>query len=573
MRSKQAPGPGRDDGEELSSSPSSFPGKGNSEPGPAAEPARPAAAAGFAEGGAADVLAPGAELAGLVTAVTGPAGTGLGTLTDREVLGVLGAGHKLAAWAAWIELVTLAEFSRRRPALATGVTGARTAAEEAAWVSAESWSRMLDQAVLAQAAAARLPQTLAAMSEGTVSAHKLTIISGQTAELSAEDVAKADVMLAAAATVRNPAALRDFARRQVARLDPEALVRRKERALRSASVRVWQEDSGNMGLSAREMPNGDAQIAWQNIERRALDLHAAGMPGTTGQLQVQAMLDYLLGRAIPDPDEDARQNAHGDEDARQNAHGDGGARQNAHGEEDQDDGGEETSAWLNARAGARKAARGGGRGGWAINPVLIVPWDPSLGRPSGPAELPGYGLLDESDTMELLDAAGQDPASRWCLTATGTDGTGVAHACLAGQRTLDVIVQASQGVSGTWAAAELADALGVTLEPIAKGACDHAHAEPGYRPSRKLRHLVGARNARCTAYGCGRPATACDYDHTQPWDDGGLTCECNLAPLCRMHHRIKQAQGWKLEQQEPGVLVWVTPAGLTRTTKPTIYQE
>jgi hypothetical protein len=41
-------------------------------------------AAGFAEGGAADVLAPGAELAGLVTAVTGPDGTRLGTLTDPQ---------------------------------------------------------------------------------------------------------------------------------------------------------------------------------------------------------------------------------------------------------------------------------------------------------------------------------------------------------------------------------------------------------------------------------------------------------------------------------------------------------
>jgi hypothetical protein len=126
-------------------------------------------------------------------------------------------------------------------------------------------------------------------------------------------------------------------------------------------------------------------------------------------------------------------------------------------------------------------------------------------------------------------------------------------------------------VGGTWTAADLAAALGVTLEPIAKGACDHAHAEPGYRPSRKLRHLIAARNARCTAYGCGRPASACDYDHTQPWDDGGITCECNLAPLCRPHHMIKQGQGWKLEQPEPGVLVWVTPAGLTRTTAPTTY--
>jgi Domain of unknown function (DUF222) len=627
-------------------------------------------AAGFAEGGLADVLAPGAELAGLVAAVTGLGGTGLGMLTDREVLGVLGAGQKLAAWSAWVELVTLAEFTRRRPALATGVSGARAAAEEAAWVSAESWSRMLDQVGLARTATARLPQTLAAMNDGTVSAHKLSVIAAQTAELSAEDVARADVMLAAAAMLRNPAALRDFARRQVARLDPGAQLRRKEKALRRASVRVWQEDSGNMGLSAREVPNGDGQVAWQNIEQRALDLHAAGMPGTTGQLQVQAMLDYLLGRAVPDPgarhdahkdegawhsvlaDEGARDNTHaddgddedgdgdGDEDecARQDAQGsacldaragDGadececawqdahggacqsewaeayeGARQGAHDEEDSDahdaeDGegvrdddedtdGEKTSAWLDARASARTAAgtaagaesgkaagkaagRGGGRGGWAVNPVLIVPWDPTLGRPSGPAELPGYGLLDSGDTMELLDAAGRDPSSRWCLTAAGADGTAAAHACLPGPRTLDAIARAGQAVGETWTAADLATALGVTLEPVAKGACDHAHAEPGYRPSRKLRHLVAARNARCTAYGCGRPASACDYDHTRPWEDGGITCECNLAPLCRRHHMIKQGRGWKLEQKEPGVLVWVTPAGLTRTTTPTSY--
>jgi hypothetical protein len=568
-------------------------------------------AAGFAEGGAADLLGPGGELAGLVAAVTRAGGAGLGALTDREVLGVLGAGHKLAAWAAWVELTVLAEFAHRRPGLAKGVSGARAAAEEAAWVSAESWSRMLDQAVLAQTAQARLPQTLAAMGEGTVSAHKLGIIEAQTADLTEEDVAKADVMLAAAAMLRNPAALRDFARRQVARLDPDAATRRKERALRKASVRVWQEPSGNMGLSAREMPNRDGQIAWQNIERRALELHAAGMPGTTGQLQVQAMLDYLLGRAFPD--ESARQDAHADEDAwqsaladadarqdaragddedegaRQDAHSDASARQDAHEEQDQDEvwdadeeedeDGEKTRAWLDARAtaraGARTDARGGGRGGWAANPVLIVPWDPGLGRPSGPAELPGYGLVDEQDTMELLDAAGQDPASRWCITATGADGTAVAHGCLPGRRILDAIAEASRaaGADGTWTAAALAAALHVNLEPIAKGACDHAHAEPGYRPSRKLRHLVGARNARCTAYGCGRAAAACDFDHTQPYDDGGITCECNLAPLCRMHHRIKQAQGWKLEQQEPGVLVWVTPAGLTRTTTPTSYEE
>src|SRR5208282_5905959 len=72
--------------------------------------------------------------------------------------------------------------------------------------------------------------------------------------------------------------------------------------------------------------------------------------------------------------------------------------------------------------------------------------------------------------------------------------------------------------------------LHITMTPIARGTCDHGHAEPGYKPSRRLQHLIRARNARCTAPGCGRPAVRCDLDHTVPWDQGGITCECDLAP-------------------------------------------
>jgi len=43
------------------------------------------------------------------------------------------------------------------------------------------------------------------------------------------------------------------------------------------------------------------------------------------------------------------------------------------------------------------------------------------------------------------------------------------------------------------------------------------------------------------------------------------------APLCRHHHRCKQAEGWWLEQPEPGVLVWRTPSGRTYTTTPAEY--
>jgi hypothetical protein len=114
------------------------------------------------------------------------------------------------------------------------------------------------------------------------------------------------------------------------------------------------------------------------------------------------------------------------------------------------------------------------------------------------------------------------------------------------------------GASGT--PADVAYRLHITLTPVARGTCGHDRAEPGYRPSRKLQHLIKVRNARCTAPGCGRPAARCDLDHTIAWQHGGLTCACDLAPLCRHHHRCKQAEGWRLAQPEPGVLIWRTPA-------------
>ena len=66
-------------------------------------------------------------------------------------------------------------------------------------------------------------------------------------------------------------------------------------------------------------------------------------------------------------------------------------------------------------------------------------------------------------------------------------------------------------------------------------------------------------------------ASVCDEDHSVPFGQGGRTCECNLGPLCRHHHRVKQAKGWRLTQPEPGVFVWNTPSGRFYTTGPTQY--
>jgi len=118
--------------------------------------------------------------------------------------------------------------------------------------------------------------------------------------------------------------------------------------------------------------------------------------------------------------------------------------------------------------------------------------------------------------------------------------------------------------------AQLLRRLNVIIAPIATGECDHRNREDRYTPSRKLKHLVRARNARCTARGCDAQAYHCDLDHTVAYPDG-ITCECDLSPGCRRHHRCKQAPGWRLEQPEPGVLRWTTPSGRSYTTTPTVY--
>ena len=101
--------------------------------------------------------------------------------------------------------------------------------------------------------------------------------------------------------------------------------------------------------------------------------------------------------------------------------------------------------------------------------------------------------------------------------------------------------------------------------------CTHQRQSAAYRPPPTLQHLIRIRQQACAFPGCRRPASQCDLDHTVPFQRGGLTCECNLAPLCRRHHEAKQAPGWWLEQSSPGRLSWTTPSGRSYSTRPTVY--
>jgi hypothetical protein len=508
---------------------------------------------GFAEDGRADTMEPGPLLATVVGAVTGDDARGLKGTSDDQLTGILSASLRMESRDAWIRLAALAEFAARRPASrdqgirATGAPAAGAdgisvfAADELAGILNRTWQSTADELSYAKSVTERLPRTFAALGAGRIHPVHLQIIEDETRFLKPEDVARADEILAQQAPSLTFGKLRSTAHRLVLKLDPEAAQRRKEAARRETHVRPFREASGNAGMIAREMPSDEVLASMQHIEQRALDLRAAGVPGTLQELRAQAYLDLLQERdsrpapADPPPNTDPN----GDDGPSAGPDRPGGAGPDA----------------------PPRPAQPGPGPSLAAQVTITVPLAALDGDPGACGEAGVLGLVDAEDARALVAAASRNPKTRWCVTALHPDGTAAAHACAPGQHCWPAGQQAAQFLR----------TLNLTFTPVIRGPCNHAQAQRGYRPSRSLRHLVNARNTRCTAPGCGRPAARCDLDHTTPWHLGGLTCPCNIAPLCRHHHRCKQAEGWWLEQPEPGVLKWRAPSGRTFTTTPAIY--
>jgi hypothetical protein len=89
-----------------------------------------------------------------------------------------------------------------------------------------------------------------------------------------------------------------------------------------------------------------------------------------------------------------------------------------------------------------------------------------------------------------------------------------------------------------------------------------------YRIPADLRRAVQLRDVTCRFPGCTRRAGRCDVDHSLAWADGGATEACNLACLCRKHHRLKHEMAWQISQEPGGVLVWRSALGRRYRTEP-----
>jgi hypothetical protein len=461
---------------------------------------------GFAQGGPPDVLAPGPELAALAAAACDP--VTLAALTDNQVLGLAGAGRRLAGRAAWIQQAAAAEFAARRlepdRKQATPLGFVPFACGELAPELVITDNAAELQMAQARDAARRLPANVALLRDGRISEFQLKIITETTQALSEDAAAEADRLLAAAAPGLTPGKLRAMAVKVVLLIDPAAAQRRKDSAAR---VIRFQEHSGTAALCGRDLPPDEVLASSAHVDACARALRAAAIPGTPAQLRVRAYLDLTQGldplARIP-----------------REPGGDGGPGSPGGGS--------------GPRSGDLSGPGGSTRAKPPVKAVinLLVSAGTLYGWSAAPGEIAGFGLLDPQATRDLTEAAAAHPETRWCVTVVGLDGTAAAHGCAPGRHpwtpgSRDGPARAPTPAEQAAQVTELLRRLRVTLAPIAKGSCDHRHHSDRYVISRKLKHLLQARAAKCTAPGCNRPAAGGDADHTIPWPLGP-SCECNL---------------------------------------------
>ena len=437
--------------------------------------------------------------------------------------------RRIASWAAAGEAAAVLTLAKRRAAAAAGPARSRQAEHvtdeiaAALTLTGRSAGRLLTVA----SALARTPDVLTALKAGGIDWPKAAVFADELAPLADDGLAAGIAgryLGRAGAGGWTTGQLRAALRRAVLAADPAAAGRRRDDARADAAVTVWDEASGNAALAGRELPPAEVLTADARLTALAKWLQARGAPGTISQLRAAVYTALLNGRPVDSLLPDASPAA-----------------------SDADAAGTSEAGPASADGVPGGATPAGPAVSGSIH--LTMPLTAFLGSSGEPGEVAGHGPVDAATSRDLAAILARSAATRWCLTLTGPGGRAAGHAC------------APHGPAAGQPVIRWAAGLRRRLQILETGSCRHPRQAAGYVPPGTLRHLIGVRQRRCSHPGCRRPAARCDLDHTIPYDQGGRTCECNLAPLCRHHHRCKQADGWHLEQPRPGEMTWRTPSG------------
>lgn len=503
------------------------------------------------------IPAPQADRAGLVALIS----AAQSIANTAAALQDLGLARLAATETEWAEDGTLAETTRRLGHLT--IDAADLAAPALGATHGQAVRRM-EQAV--RVAAGRHPvedgtrvvpeQTglgglHAAMRDGRLDVFRASVVVLELADAPAA-VAEAVVAALEPHLHRDAGALRKRTRALLARISPDLLRRRAERARSETGLRRWVTEPG-VDTWYGTFPSEDAAAAWAAIDDLARRHVSEGVCSTLEQARGKALTDLVTAQATvtislvlttpadtTDADrsgavvstmdhDDSADAVTGAAAGTMNDAGSADATSVAHHDGDLGTGGV-------GSAGTSSAADGRERRGDDLVEV----------RGMRPTEAT---LVPRAWIHQLLAADGPSARrarSRRPFRPPGRDpdeagGVG------------EVRVSTAPCHPGTGA-----------LHP---GPGPAMPAALGYRPPEWLVALVRTRDGRCRFPGCSVAARFCDLDHLRPWPSGA-TGPDNLACLCRRHHRIKQRPGWRVRMLPGAVLEWTDPTGRVRTTAP-----
>jgi hypothetical protein len=408
-----------------------------------------------------------------------------------------------------------------------------------------------------------VPRTWEALSQGRVDAGKAKAVCDGVVGVGDAVARRVEELVlpeAPGLTARQVAAR---VRRAVVEADPEAFAERRGAVEARRRVELFDNPDGTADLSGRDLPADEAEAAYNYVAAVAAGIKADGDERPMEAIRADVLLRLLRGHSPAEvgsggadrPDAD-RVDADRPDAQRPDVQRSDADRPDVQRSDVRPDpegpagppGTKEDRSRDGAVAGGR-GRRSGAAGAKGAGSAAIG--GTGIGA-AGRAEAAAVGLAIRKELAEFLAGAGAGAGGG----GGGGDGRGPVE--------MRVLVAE--------AARRIRDALAELKIRWCEIAMDQggqvAHGHDGYRPPARMRRLVQARNRTCGFPTCRRPAEACDLDHTLPYHRGGPTCPCNLAPLCRRHHRLKQSPNWTLIQPWPGVLVWITPTGHHHLTGP-----
>lgn len=202
-----------------------------------------------------EAIPPSGRLADMV------AGTDLSAHSDDGVLSVIAATERALSWLQAVQLRAFAEFDRRRQC-------DEFAGEEVAAVLTLSPRTGINRLDWAIEVSRRLPRSLAATEEGNISYAQLRVMAEETLHLPLADIPAVEEHVLAGVDGKTPGQVRRTTKRAVLAVDPNAAVRREEKACSERKVIINPLPDG-MADFVGTLPAADAHALYNRLDELA----------------------------------------------------------------------------------------------------------------------------------------------------------------------------------------------------------------------------------------------------------------------------------------------------------------